>query len=48
MITWLYYLLIAYITGVVIWNLARSKKWEDELLYVIVLIPFVLRLLGLK
>jgi hypothetical protein len=29
-------------------NLARSKKWERDALYVLVLIPFLLRLLRLK
>jgi hypothetical protein len=28
--------------------LIRSRKWEEEVLYVIVLVPFLLRFLGLK
>jgi hypothetical protein len=44
----LYYLLVAAIAGLILWNLVRSKKWQDEVLYVIVLIPFLLRLLRLK
>jgi hypothetical protein len=44
----LYYLLIAYVAILLIWNFARSRKWEEELLYVIVLVPFLLRLLRLK
>lgn len=44
----LYYMLVAYIAVLMVWNLLRSKRWQDELLYVIVLIPFVLRLLRLK
>ena len=39
----LYYLLVAYVVGLMIWNLKRSKKWEEEILYVIVLVPFLLR-----
>lgn len=47
-ITALYYLLVAFVAGVMIWNLKRSKKWEEEILYVIVLVPFLLRLFRLK
>ena len=47
-ITIIYYLLVAYIAGLMIWNLFRSKKWQEEVLYVIVLMPFLLRLLRLK
>jgi hypothetical protein len=31
-----------------VWNLIRSRKWQEEVLYVVVLLPFVLRLLRLK
>jgi NhaP-type Na+/H+ or K+/H+ antiporter len=47
-ITLLYYLLTGYIVFLIIWNLIKSKKWQDEILYVIILIPFLLRLLRLK
>ncbi len=47
-ITVLYYLLVAYVAFLMIWNIFKSKKWQDEVLYVIVLIPFLLRLLRLK
>ncbi len=43
-----YYLLVAAVAGLMIWNIIRSKKWQDEVLYVIVLMPFLLRLLRLK
>ena len=43
-----YYLLVAAVAGLMIWNILRSKKWQDEVLYVIVLMPFLLRLLRLK
>ena len=46
--TYLYYLLIGYIAVLIIWNLIKSRKWQDELLYVIILMPFILRLLRLK
>jgi hypothetical protein len=44
----LYYLLVAYVVVLMFWNFARSRKWEEEVLYVIVLIPFLLRLFRLK
>jgi len=47
-ITLLYYLLTGYIVFLIIWNLIKSKKWQDEVLYVIILIPFLLRLFRLK
>ena len=48
LITVLYYCLIAYVIVLLVWNLAKARKWQNELLYVIVLIPFVLRLFRLK
>lgn len=47
-ITILYYALTAYIAALIIWNLVRTKKWQEELLYIIILLPFLLRLLRLK
>lgn len=44
----LYYILVAYVVVLLVWNFLRSRKWDEELLYVIVLIPFVLRLFRLK
>ncbi len=43
-----YYMFIAFVATLMIWNLIRSKKWQEEVLYVIVLMPFLLRLLRLK
>jgi ABC-type spermidine/putrescine transport system permease subunit I len=48
MITILYYLLVAFVVFLMGWNLIKSKKWQEEVLYVIVLLPFLLRLLRLK
>lgn len=48
MITVLYYLLVAFLSALLIWNLARSRRWERDVLYVIVLVPFLLRLFRLK
>jgi ABC-type spermidine/putrescine transport system permease subunit I len=47
-ITLLYQLLIGFVAVLLIWNLIRSKKWEEEILLVIVVVPFLLRVLGLK
>ena len=47
-ITVLYYLLTGYIVFLMVWNLVKSKKWQEEVLYIIVLMPFVLRLFRLK
>ena len=44
----LYYVLTAYVIFLIIWNLIKSKKWQDEILYIIILMPFILRLLRLK
>jgi len=44
----LYYLLVAFVAALLIWNLIRSRKWEEEILYVIVIVPFLLRLFRLK
>ena len=44
----LYYVLVAYVVALLVWNFIRSRKWDEELLYVIVLIPFLLRLFRLK
>lgn len=48
MITVIYYLLVAFISFLIVSNIFKSKKWQEEILYVIVLIPFLLRLLRLK
>jgi hypothetical protein len=47
-ITILYYLLTAYIAFLIIWNLLQRKKWQEEILYIIILMPFLLRLFRLK
>ena len=44
----LYDCLVLYVAVLLVWNLIRSRKWEEEVLYVIVLVPFLLRFLGLK
>lgn len=47
-ITVIYYGLIAYVAAILIWNFGKTRKWDREVLYIIVLIPFLLRLFRLK
>jgi len=47
-ITIIYYLLIAYVSVILIYNLIKTRTWEKEALYIIVLLPFLLRLFRLK
>ena len=47
-VTVLYYLLTAYVAVLLVWNFLKKKNGQDEILYIIVLIPFILRLLRLK
>ena len=47
-ITLLYYVLVALATALLAANFWRAKTWDREVLYLIVLMPFVLRLLQLK
>jgi uncharacterized membrane protein len=47
-VTLLYYFLTAYVAVMLVWNFLKRKNWQEEVLYVIVLIPFLLRLLRLK
>jgi len=47
-ITVLYYLLTGILAVIMIINFFRSKKWQEEVLYILVLMPFLLRLIRLK
>jgi uncharacterized membrane protein len=47
-VTLLYYALVAFVSAILVVNLLKSRKWERDVLYVLVLIPFLLRLLRLK
>jgi uncharacterized membrane protein len=47
-VTVLYYLMTAYIAILLVVNFLKRKSWQEEALYIIVLIPFLLRLLRLK
>ncbi len=48
LVTVLYYLLTAYVAVMLVWNFIKRKNWQEEVLYVLVLIPFLLRLLRIK
>jgi uncharacterized protein YqhQ len=47
-VTLFYYLLVALVCAVLIYNLVKAKHWETEILYIVVLLPFLLRLFRLK
>jgi hypothetical protein len=47
-VTALYYVMVGYIALLLLYNLIRSTKWERDVLYILVLIPFLLRLFRLK
>jgi uncharacterized membrane protein YbjE (DUF340 family) len=45
----IYYVITAYIVGMLIWNFIREKKnIDDMILYLMILVPLVLRLLRVK
>ncbi len=48
LITLAYYCLVAWVSVLMVWNLIRAEKWEKEVLYIVVLLPFLLRLFLLK
>ncbi|MDZ7288419.1 MAG: hypothetical protein ONB44_00625 [candidate division KSB1 bacterium] len=45
----IYYVISAFVAGMVIWNFVREKEDKEKmLLYLIVLIPLVLRILRIR
>jgi len=48
LVTLIYYAFVAYVSVILIIGFVKSKSWEKEILYVVVLIPFLLRLFMLK
>jgi hypothetical protein len=45
----LYYLITAYLIGLLVWNFLREKKKiEDMAMYLLVIIPLLLRILRAK
>jgi len=47
-ITFIYYLFIAFISILIIYNLIKTRDWKKEIIYVVILLPFLLRLFLLK
>ena len=47
-ITIIYYCLVAFVSAVLIYNLIKTKEWQKEVLTIIVVLPFLLRLFMLK
>jgi uncharacterized membrane protein YbjE (DUF340 family) len=44
-----YYMLCAFLAGLLFWNFVREKKSKDDLvLYLLVMVPLILRLLRIK
>lgn len=43
-----YYVLAGFIVILIIYNMIKSKDWKEEILYAIILIPFLLRIFFLK
>jgi hypothetical protein len=44
-----YYIICVYLIGLVVWNIIREKKSaEDLVLYLLVLVPLILRVLRVK
>ena len=48
LVTVFYYAMTAFVAVLLVANFVRRKKWQAEILYLIVLIPFLLRLMRLK
>ncbi|MBC8180306.1 hypothetical protein H8E88_04195 [candidate division KSB1 bacterium] len=45
----IYYIISAFIAGMLIWNFVREKENKEQmLLYLIVLIPFILRIFRIR
>jgi len=48
MVTLIYYLFCGYIVFLLIWNFVETDNMYEEILHVIVFIPFVLRILRIN
>ena len=44
----IYYALVGFVSILLIYNMIKTREWQKEVLYIIVLIPFLLRLFMLK
>lgn len=43
-----YYIMVAYIVWMMVWNFIKTKDVKKEILYALSIIPFLLRLLRMK
>lgn len=48
LISILYYALVAFIVVLIIYNAVKTRDWKREIIYIVILIPFLLRLFMLK
>jgi uncharacterized protein YqhQ len=48
LINWAYFGIIVYLVAFLTWNLFELDDWKEQVLSVLVLIPFVLRIIGIK
>jgi hypothetical protein len=48
MIFWLYIIFSAFITVLLFCNFIKAKNKNEEILYILIIIPFLLRVLRLK
>jgi hypothetical protein len=48
MITWIYSAIVGYLLVLAVWDLYREEKRWDQLTCALVLIPLLLRLVGVK
>ncbi len=48
LIMFLYYVMTAYVVGMLIWNFIKTKDIKSEILYTLALLPLILRLLRMK
>ena len=48
LITFAYYAITAFLGVAICWNAYKTKNAQEAVLYIVVLIPFVLRLVRLK
>ncbi|MFO7617242.1 MAG: hypothetical protein R6V75_08315 [Bacteroidales bacterium] len=48
LISIIYYAFVAFIVVLIVYNLIRTRDWKKELIYIVILMPFLLRLLMLK
>jgi hypothetical protein len=47
-VTFMYYALVAFVSIVLIYSFFKTKDWQKEVLTIIVVLPFLLRLFMLK